>query len=153
MSPTSTARPRNVIPADQLRLELTGAGIPDFAIWLGDAAYLPPARDWLVGDFYRWFHGCIGALGVSSYRREAWDCEDFADLFAAFARICHRRTSPDSRAGLPVGILYYVREAGGGHAINVALTSDHGVTFIEPQNGELLSLTPAEKASTWLLKI
>ncbi len=136
-----------------LGLALAHAGLSHAAAPLADSAYQPPTRDWLTGEFYAWYRSCLFQLGCTGYKAENWDCDDFADLFAAFARICHRRTSPNAGAALPVGILWYVAAGRGGHAVNVALTSDHGLVVIEPQSGNLLTLTPEEAASAWLLKL
>lgn len=120
---------------------------------VADGAYAPPRSDWLTGDFYAWFRSALFSLGATSYKPEAWDCDDYADLFSALARICHRRTAPDSGTALPVGVVHFRQKSGGGHAVVVALTSDRGLIHIEPQTGEIITVTEAEAASAWLVKL
>jgi hypothetical protein len=120
---------------------------------LADASYAPPRLDWLTGEFDRWYRQALRAFAIEAYVAESGDCDDYADLYAALARICHRRMPDSAGAGLPVGVLHYVSLAGP-HAVVLAITSDAGVVAIEPQRpGHVLTLTRAERSSAWLLKI
>lgn len=118
---------------------------------LADAAYAPPRRDWLLGEFASFFRQSLVALGASTYTAESGDCDDYAALYAALARLCHRRTPGHAGAGLPVGVVWYPQRTGGGHAVNVAITSDAGVIFIEPQTQRQIELTPEECSSARLV--
>lgn len=121
---------------------------------LADAAYAPPRADWLLGEFDAWFRTCLARLGIVPYLPEAGDCDDYAALYSVLARVCHRMMPAPGGYALPIGELYYVAEGRGPHAINIAVTSDRGVIFIEPQlPGRTLNLTPAERSSAWLLKL
>lgn len=141
-----------LLASDYIRAVLANAGYGNADIRLADNTYAAPTRDWLTGDFYGWFQAVLFAFSCTRYKPESEDCDDFADLFSTFARICHRRTSPDCGAALPVGILWY-QSPMGYHAVNIALTSDHGLVVIEPQNGNVLTLTPEQVASAQLIKL
>lgn len=127
------------LTAQQLRSALILAGVPPLAIAEpSDAVYMPPAADWLK-DFHLWFLSTLEAFGVRDYKAESGDCDDFADLFSAFARITHRRTSPDAGAALPIGRFNFSRIPGAPdgreerHAINWVFTRNQGLVFVEPQ--------------------
>lgn len=142
--------------AIEVRTRLLEAGIVTPSAFFADADYKPPRADWLTGEFDDWFRKCLAALQLEAWAAENWDCDDFADLYAVLARICHRRTAGSAGTGLPVGILWFQqRQRGaGGHAINLAVTSDLGVVFPEPQAAKtLLKLQNEEKASAWLAKL
>jgi hypothetical protein len=135
-----------------LRAELIRGGLLHAAAPFSDATYAPPKLSWLTGEFDRWFRQSLNALKIAPYVPESGDCDDYAALYAALAKVCHRRMADSEGAGLPVGILHYV-SAQGPHAIVVALTSDRGLVFIEPQNGDEFLITTEERASAWLLVI
>ena len=115
------------------------AGIPPPVIGtFSDANYTAPDSAW-VADFHQWFLSTLEAFGVRDYKPESGDCDDYADLFASFARLTHRRTSPDCGAALPVGRFDFALnpdaapEARRLHAISWVHTRDQGLIFIEPQ--------------------
>lgn len=143
----------NTINANDLRRVLLQAGIPNGAIYLGDGEYQAPKANWLLDEFDDWFRSMLTALDLG-YSTDMWDCEDFSDLYAALARICHRKTPEATAAGLPVGILWYAQAPDAGHAIVVAYTSDRGLIFIEPQiRGKEVTLDQSETKTCWLCKI
>jgi hypothetical protein len=123
-----------VLTNAQVRQALVAAGIPPAAIWpLSDSLYLPCLADWVTGDYHRWFVKARTALGIEAYEPESGDCDDAADLFATLARVAHRRTPEGKGAALPIGRINFSPSPAVYHAINWALTSDHGVIFPEPQ--------------------
>jgi predicted transglutaminase-like cysteine proteinase len=120
---------------------------------MADATYAPPRFDWLIGEFDHWFRQSLNALGIAPYVPEAGDCDDYAALYVALAKVCHRRMPGCAGTALPIGFLHYV-SANGPHAVVVAITSDVGLVVLEPQiPGKLLDLTQAERKSAWLLVI
>lgn len=116
---------------------------------LNDAEYALPSCGWLLDSFYPWFRSFLQAFGVLEYRAEAGDCDDYAALYAALARLCHRRMAGSTGTGLAVGYMHYLTANGTSHAVVVAITSDRGPVFIEPQTGLTVSLSDAERASAW----
>ena len=108
-----------------------------------DAAYQEMTKSWLLNDFKKWFNEVKHAIGFV-YTPEASDCDDFAVLYSALARLCHAKTRPGGGA-LAIGPIWYQSNAGP-HAIVVAFT-DEGIVFVEPQTGDSLELTDLERAS------
>lgn len=136
-----------------IQAELTRAGLLHAAAPLSDATYAPPKLGWLTGEFDHWFRQGLNALAIAPYVAEAGDCDDYAALYTALAKVCHRRMPGSPGTALPVGILHYVSTTGP-HAVVVAITSDAGLVVIEPQlPRKTLTLTPAEAKSAWLLVI
>lgn len=131
------------INGTQLRIHLAAAGVPAAVLAeASDASYRPCTAEWLAGDYHRWFLESLAAFGVREYSAEDFDCDDFVDAFATFARIAHRRTQREqglSPAALPIGRLNFLRlphlppSAAQKHALAWAFTSDRGLIFIEPQ--------------------
>lgn len=122
------------LTGQQLRAALIAAGIPPAAILpFADDLYQPCRADWLTGDFHRWFLKALEALDIRAYEPGAGDCDDFASLFASFARIAHRRTPHGKGAALPIGPLWYDTLPRSHHAICWAYTVQKGVIFPEPQ--------------------
>lgn len=137
-----------------LQAELIRVGLFHAAAPLSDRSYAPPRLSWLTGEFDAWYRTVLARLSIAPYVAESGDCDDYSALYATLAKICHRRSPGSEGSALPVGFLHYTQEAGGGHAVVVALTSDAGLVAIEPQiAGKTLLLTPKEKASAWLLVI
>lgn len=86
---------------------------------------------------------------------DRFDCDDFARTFALFAAICNNLDGPNGFQGIAVGELWYMREDLIGktaHAINIIVTADQEVIFIEPQNGKLVHLSESEIASTKMVR-
>jgi Agglutinin C-terminal len=135
----------NILMAEFMRVGVLHAAVP-----LADRIYTPPKSEWLLTAYDAWFRQCLAGLNSLSYVAEAHDCDDFAQFYATFAKICHRKMG--LKTALPIGIFYYEKEGQGKHAINVAYTSDLGLIFIEPQQrGTIVNLTNKEKLSSWLL--
>lgn len=110
-----------------------------------DTSYARPTLAWLTGPFWRSFAADRWAK-VGRYTRTN-DCDNWARAYAQHAQDCHARTATHPDEALAVGEFFYTRADGlGAHAIAVAIT-DTGLTFLEPQNGTVLPLTPAEIAS------
>lgn len=130
--------------------ELMRAGILHAATPMADASYDFPKSGWVVGEYYKWFRQVLSALQSSAYVNEAWDCDNYADAFKLFADVAHNRMK--RATGIAVGVLFYQKEGAGGHAINVVITSDRGLLFVEPQSGEFVTLTEKERKSVCLVR-
>jgi hypothetical protein len=118
-----------------------------------DITYAPPRSDWLTGEFYAFFRATLAALNTLTYVPESGDCDDFAEQYVSWAKTCHRRMPHCDGLGLPVGVLFYRQDSGGGHAVVIAITSDRGLVVIEPQNGQIFQLTETEKLSAWHIRL
>ena len=118
----------------------------------GDGSYVTPDLLWLQTAFYDYFKRIAGQpsmWGLKGYTFK-FQCNHFATLFAALAKVSHAK-SPASEGESPaVGEFWYVKDKEGAHAINlVVVNTAHGLAtaFIEPQTGQKLILTPHEVAS------
>ena len=76
-----------------------------------------------------------------------WDCDDFAAMFRIKAVEAHFRSGRNPDEGLAVGEVWYTREDGRGHAINLAVVEGGDLCFVEPQTGAELKLTASELQS------
>lgn len=81
---------------------------------------------------------------------QRFDCNRFSLAFCSFAQISYYNNSGDAQS-IAVGEVYYVRDNGGPHAINIIVTPTNFI-FIEPQSGEILNLTQSEKFSINFIK-
>lgn len=140
----------NTIPAGILQSALMREDLLRVLLPLTDETYSAPRSDWLLKDFSVWYKDVLNRLGAGTYLAEAQDCDDFADSFKVFAAICHRRTGV--KTALSVGVMHYFPREMTGHAINIALTSDKGIIYIEPQTGNMINLTEKEKKSACLVR-
>lgn len=121
---------------------------------LTDTDYLTPNRDWMQGKFYSLFRQNLSQNNLYNWR-EYHDCDNKAFKYWMFAGDCHSATMMlREKQGLPVyqgitvGVLFFKQETRYGHAVNFIIT-DHGFEVVEPQNGQLLKLTQAEKDTSW----
>lgn len=138
----------------EVRTALINAGVVTPCTFLADTYYKPCRADWLTGEFDDWFRAALKALDLEKWVEENGDCDDKACLYSVLARICHAKTPGSAGTALPVGELWFTQKTGGGHAVNVAVTSDQGVVFIEPQiRKTVLRLHNDEKASAFLAKL
>lgn len=131
-----------LVPWSTIRKAAETAGIPsDSIVEPSDARYAPMNSEWLRLEFHRYFARTMAILYERPfeklYHAEDVDCDDFADLFAALARVAHRRTMardfPDLKAALPIGRFNFWPNNEGKHAICWAYSSDRGLIFPEPQ--------------------
>jgi hypothetical protein len=129
----------------QLRAQLPVAWKPVFA----DATYAKPTLDWVKSKFYPKFWEHRIQLGLRPYTRRS-DQDNFARSAAQFAQDCYFITpegpKPNMKAeGLAFGEIWYAKADGSGHrSICVVITEDQGLIFMEPQNGNIITLTQSE---------
>lgn len=112
-----------------------------FSALFADESYAAPTLRWLQGAFWDSFQADRFAK-VGRYTRKN-DCDNWARAYAQHAQDCHAQTAGTEAEALAVGEFFYTRSDGTAHAICAALT-EQGLTFIEPQTGAALTLTPAE---------
>jgi hypothetical protein len=122
-------------------------------VQLADDNYVLPTRKY-VNDVILVAYSKFVADNRLSYSSR-FDCDDYARLFAMFASLCNNLDGPAGYQGIAVGELWYMKEELIGkttHAINVIVTSDQEVIFIEPQSGNLIHLSDAEIKSVKLIR-
>lgn len=101
--------------------------------------------------YYDWFRTKLYDFGVVRWDQRQ-DCDDFANLYADFLQLrlylgqWERDPLPNAE-GVAVARYWYRPNLGNQlHAINAVLT-EKGLTFIEPQTGQLLTPTTQEQAT------
>lgn len=118
------------------------------------SSHLAQVRADALPGLYSHFRDELFRLGVVKYDPR-FDCNHFAAFFCALANAkfsaanFHSRTPAQSLA-----LAEYWYRPGAmqmGHAVVFALT-DRGPLWLEPQTGALLTLTPNEVASRYLVK-
>lgn len=118
-----------------------------------DETYAPVSLSALPG-FYDDLKAVLDRQGLTRWDNR-YDCTHFASLYVALARARYAAQAWHAPASAPQTLalaeVWYRSASRGNHAIVAALTAG-GLVFIEPQTGEILNLTPAEKASAYFVK-
>lgn len=106
-------------------------------------SFVRPDHAWLVA-YTKWFVRLRKSLKLD-FKNEAWDCDNYARCFVAFANVVASGGS-ETRGSICVGwATVYHRFAfggvagGGAHAVVIVGTSN-GLFVIEPQTGEMAPL-------------
>jgi hypothetical protein len=141
--PAAPPAPARVLAASEVSAALGFAYTGDTGYAQVRSAQLPALYDNFRSEIFR--------QGVTKWD-ERFDCNHFAAYYVALAQTrfyienFHAATRAQS---LAVGVFWY-HSTRGPHAIVCALT-ERGAVFIEPQNGREITLTPAERASAFLV--
>jgi hypothetical protein len=128
---------------------LSNIGVATFDLVIADEEYSLPTRRWFLGTFAAALNRDLDLLGVQTWKPELNDCDDFALLTTALARVCNALSNPKQNA-LAVGMFCYMPDGGGYHAINFAIVSEAGqrkVLFLEPQTQQEVKLSEREISS------
>ena len=102
-----------------------------------------------ISTLYKNYQKDLFNKGIVRWDKK-FDCNRFSLSFQSFAQISYYNNSGEAQS-IAVGEIYYVRDNGGPHAINIIVTPTDFL-FIEPQSGEILNLTDSEKASIDFIK-
>ena len=145
-----------ILTGTELQLTLAVAGYDAGAGWnAADRRYALPTRGFIEGAFSSALWSFQKFFSILNWSEEAMDCDDFARIAAGFAQILHCLTPgrPPATA-LAVGEIWYVRDSGEGHAINVALCGGgpDDVVCFEPQTRKVVELSVTEKARVTLIR-
>jgi hypothetical protein len=112
-----------------------------------DRTYALPAADWLA-DFAESFRQFRERNHLGPYSPEVNDCDKWAKDAWDWSSILHRMTT-NVAAGLAFGFVGYPKDAGGAHAINVAVCRDSlGILYPhywEPQLQQPVELSDNER--------
>jgi len=137
---------------------------PQAIIHTPDAAFDCPSKDWLMGEYAKWFAKARWDLDVSVYQSEINDCDDAAAAYRVGCQIANakrgwknRLSQMFGRTALPnplaVAEIWYKTKEGGGHAINMAYVNDPAeCVFVEPQTGKEVQLTRKEMESIFFVR-
>ena len=127
-------------------MKLLGAGI-NAEINFRDSEYMMPSWKFICHEFNSSFKKLLGDFfGIKKWDR-AYDCDKFASMYCAMTAFSHFLSQKDEEkpvVGLAIGWCWYVRDAGGAHAINFMFERSRGLSFIEPQGPYMVSLSKDE---------
>jgi len=119
-----------------------------------DASYCMFSLDYILGEGYSRFKKWLFKRGILGWRH-TFDCDNYAEAFRVFLHTIHSKAmvkekNTQSKQSVAFGVIWYTRDKGGGHAINILISEKDGlnkVLFLEPQNGQLVELSDKEKQS------
>lgn len=113
-----------------------------------DTIYSLPSIEYITNQFSQNLKGFFFSLNSQGWKEQENDCDDFALGACFLMNFLHHNTVDKIRnTGIAFGEFYYIREQGGGHAINVAIVKDNlevKVVFYEPQTYSIVTLTQKE---------
>lgn len=141
-------KPGVIIPAATIR-RATLAAMPKAIVIQPDATYNAPQRAWIDGAFNQYYLNDSNDKGLTGYRTNGRDCDKFASLYRVDAQACFDVSLPNAE-GFAVGELYYTRDTGVKHAINLIYT-DGTISYIEPQTCAFVTLSDSELRSVWFV--
>lgn len=99
-------------------------------------------------EFYSWFRERLFDLGITRWSPR-YDCDDFANLYVDLLQLRFSLSGYNSRnvpaAQALAAARYHYRPKCGqvGHAI-VAMATQNGLRFLEPQTGAFVNVAPDE---------
>lgn len=118
----------------------------------GDTAYAKVNAEALPA-LYANFVSVLSAQGLVKWDGR-YDCNHSASLYIALAQakfaVAAWHSSTPAQT-LALAEYWYRLDRGGGHAI-VAADTDRGLLFIEPQTGQIVTLSQVERNSAYLIK-
>jgi hypothetical protein len=139
------------VGAIELIQVISRLGIQQNFIIPRDKAYALFDRSWIFGPFAQAFEGFKELVGIADYQAEANDCEDLSDWAVCYAKLCHKRSWPNSDVSVAFGTFRYspLWARPGSHMINCALVPSRfaprfDLVFFEPQNSSPTTVSPEE---------
>ena len=122
-------------------------------IFVADADYFIPSRQWIEEGFHYWFAQALEALRVDKYHRSN-DCDNFAMGYQWLANVCHSQSQSETTQAVSIGQVFYCIDGDPDkkHAINVAFVDEGELVYIEPQGPEVIELSEAEERSIFFVR-
>jgi hypothetical protein len=128
---------------------------------LAPGNYALPALDWVVGEYATALRRFYAAFGTEFYKLGSNDCKSFARGANFLAQTLHARSGQFGSGLLCFGEIWYDRDAGGGHAVNLFITrptrlAPLKVFFFEPQtatDSSLVQLSGSERRNVLAYRI
>lgn len=121
-------------------------------LYIADVNYKFPTLKFIQGAFSKSLRDYVdqfSALGIDIWRKEINDCDNRALQSQAWFHALYNADNP-AVCSVAFGMFWYYPDAGGGHAINVAMVRAQGglvPVFYEPQTFSVVSLSTKEKRS------
>lgn len=124
-----------------------------------DANYCMYSEDFILGEGYKNYKKWLFRRGIFGWRN-SFDCDNYAEAFRVYLQILHTKAMKNDSAkkqSVAFGVIWFNRDKGGGHAINVFITKDKEglvyIKYIEPQTGEIVYLSQKEQESIFFILI
>jgi hypothetical protein len=126
-----------------------------------DANYCMYSEDFILGEGYKNFKSWLFKRGIFGWR-QTFDCDNYAEAFIVYLQILHTKAMQkekdlSKKQSVAFGVIWFNRDKGGGHAINVFITKDNEglvhIKYIEPQTGEIVYLSQTELKSIFFILI
>ena len=125
-----------------------GVGVVDIV----DRDYVGVDYSFVTGDFTKALWSAKRFFGIYGWEAESFDCDDFARAAAALAQYLHHKTAGRPKdTALAFGELWYRKDNGEGHAINIFVDAGNVFKF-EPQTASFVELSAAEKLNTFKVR-
>jgi hypothetical protein len=137
-----------VVNAAELQAFYSRLGVSS-SFQMADENYSCPSLNWVEEIFAPSLSSLLSQLSADIWTPEDFDCDDFARMAAAYAGLLHHLTvGREKDTALAFGEFWYVRDIGGGHAINTTVVSGKNneatAIFFEPQNSSIVNLSRTE---------
>ena len=126
-----------------------------------DANYCMFSEEFILDEGYKNFKKWLFKRGILGWR-DTFDCDNYAEAFRVYLQILHtkamqKENNLSKKQSVAFGVIWFTRDQGGGHAINIFITKDEEglvyVKYIEPQTGEIVHLSQKEKESIFFILI
>ena len=120
--------------------------------YVGDTAYAV-VRSTALPSLYDNFQTGLSREGLIKWDAR-FDCNHFAALYVALAQARYAVAAWQSSTpaqSLALAEVWYHRDDGKGHAIVAAIT-EHGLQFIEPQTGAVITPSESERSNIYFCR-
>ncbi len=127
---------------------------PSTKINVADAFYVTHTIDYFTGKGYKKFKKWLHRTGIFNFSY-SFDCDNYAEAYRVYTHLVHttylkrNKLNDAKKQSIGVGIIWYTKDDGIGHAINIILTKNDDyndvILFFEPQTGDVIELTENEK--------
>jgi len=138
----------NAISSSTINLMFSGKRIR-----FADQRYEPVSEDWVRNRMNPWFKDTLKKARLNKWRKD-WDCDDFAGLYHALARMYYAWQNRAKAADSPaIAEIWYEQDSGTRHAINAIVVGKKcKLRFFEPQTCRFKSLSDRERKSIYFVR-
>lgn len=140
----------DVITVDQIYNAVDADGLYSVYSFVTDSDYLVLDKGWVANSFSQSFSNFLVSIKQNIYISESNDCDDFSEYAYAYIRYLQHNKTYNKNFSVCFGKVYYLTDAGIGHAVNFFISSDGEVLFYEPQKYQIIELSKKEKINIFL---
>jgi len=118
-----------------------------------DAKYESVSESWVRNKMNPWFKDTLKKANLDKWRHD-WDCDDFAGLYHALARMYYAWEKKGKGSDGPaIAEVWFKQDKGGHHAINAIIIGKKAqLRFFEPQTCRFLKLSDKERKSIYFVR-